>query len=121
MRILVVKAHPHDFTHCAGTLGTHVQRGDVVTVVSMTNGASTHNEALHEELIKPVGERDAARMQQLTTDYAATKDAEFRQACSLFGIIDVRILGFRDKQFRKSDEAVNAVRRSAYGFRRGVE
>jgi hypothetical protein len=34
MRILVVKAHPHDFTHCAGTLGIHAARGDAVTVVS---------------------------------------------------------------------------------------
>ena len=34
--ILVVAAHPHDFTHCAGTLGVHVSRGDKVTVVCMT-------------------------------------------------------------------------------------
>ena len=39
MRILVAKAHPHDFTHCAGSLGVHTSSGDEVTVVSLTNGA----------------------------------------------------------------------------------
>ena len=52
----------------------------------------------------------AGRMAALTTDYAAQKEREFRTACGYFGIRDVRILGFRDKQFRKSDDAVNAVR-----------
>lgn len=28
IRLLVVVAHPHDFTHCAGTCGIHVKRGD---------------------------------------------------------------------------------------------
>ena len=28
MRILVVQAHPHDFTFCGGTCGIHVARGD---------------------------------------------------------------------------------------------
>ena len=52
----------------------------------------------------------AGRMAALITDYAAQKEREFRTACGYFGIRDVRILGFRDKQFRKSDDAVNAVR-----------
>jgi LmbE family N-acetylglucosaminyl deacetylase len=79
-------------------------------VVSMTNGASTHNEALHQELLKPTAERDAARMARLGAEYAAVKEGEFRAACGFFGLEDVRVLGFRDKQFRKTDAAVNAVR-----------
>ena len=31
LRILGVNAHPHDFTHYAGTLGIHVEAGDEVT------------------------------------------------------------------------------------------
>ena len=50
LRLLVVSAHPHDFTHCAGTCGIHTARGDSVTVVSVTSGAYTHNEELHDEL-----------------------------------------------------------------------
>ena len=38
-RILVVKAHPHDFTHIAGTLGAHTALGDTVTVVVATSNA----------------------------------------------------------------------------------
>ena len=33
LRILVVIAHPHDFTHSAGTCGVHTARGDSVTAV----------------------------------------------------------------------------------------
>ncbi len=33
LTILVVAAHPHDFTHCSGTCGIHMQRDDRVTVV----------------------------------------------------------------------------------------
>ena len=60
LRILVVKAHPHDFTHCAGACGIHAAQGDTVTAVSVTNGAGTHNERLHDELLKPEEEQDAA-------------------------------------------------------------
>ena len=53
LRFLVVMAHPHDFTHVAGTCGIHTSLGDTVTVVSATSGASTHNAALDTELAKP--------------------------------------------------------------------
>ncbi len=32
LRILGINAHPHDFTHYAGTLGIHADDGDTVTV-----------------------------------------------------------------------------------------
>lgn len=31
LRLMVVVAHPHDFTHCAGTCGIHASRGDAVS------------------------------------------------------------------------------------------
>ena len=46
LRILGVNAHPHDFTHYAGTLGIHASQGDEVTVVSVTPGVNVHNERL---------------------------------------------------------------------------
>ncbi len=42
LRLMVVVAHPHDFTHCAGTCGIHRSLGDAVTVVTLTNGATKH-------------------------------------------------------------------------------
>lgn len=94
LRFLVVSAHPHDFTHCAGTCGIHTSRGDSVTVVSVTSGAYTHNEKLHDELLKPEAERDPAIVNQTPEQYASGKAEELRQACAIFGITDVRILGF---------------------------
>ena len=111
--MLVVSAHPHDFTHCAGTCGIHTARGDLVTVVSVTSGAYTHNEELHDELMKPEAERDPAIINRTPEDYAAGKETELRQACAIFGITDVRILGFpqpfRLEHYPESIEALRDV------------
>ena len=117
LRILVVMAHPHDFTHCAGTCGVHVSRGDRVTALSMTNGSSTHNEKLHDELLKPEEEQDPAILNQSAEDYAEVKEKEFRQVCALFGVEDARVFSFPDKPFRKIPEAVAAVREIIYEVR----
>ena len=111
LRLLVVSAHPHDFTHCAGTCGIHTARGDSVTVVSVTSGAFTHNEELHDELMKPEAERDPAIINRTPEDYAAGKETELRQACAIFGITDVRILGF-PQPFRLENypESIEALR-----------
>ena len=92
MRILVVKAHPHDFTHCAGTLGIHRALGDEVTVVVATSGANTHNERLSSELLKPKEEQDPDIINEPLDEYASQKADELREAAALFGIDDVRIL-----------------------------
>ena len=55
LRLLSVNAHPHEFTHTAGTLGAHTSDGNTATAVSVTAGAKTRNEALRDELTKPVG------------------------------------------------------------------
>ena len=94
LRILSVNAHPHDFTHTAGTLGVHTSEGDTATVVSVTTGAKTHNEALHDELMKPVEEQNPAIVNQTEGELAEIKAAELREACAIFGVTDVRILGF---------------------------
>ena len=87
-----MKAHPHDFTHCAGTLGIHRALGDEVTVVVATSGANTHNEKLSSELLKPKEEQDPDIINEPLDEYASQKADELRQAAALFGIDDVRIL-----------------------------
>ena len=94
LRILSVNAHPHDFTHTAGTLGVHTSEGDTATVVSVTSGVKTHNEALHDELMKPVEEQDPAIVNQTADELAEIKAAELQEACAIFGVTDVRVLGF---------------------------
>ena len=112
LRIFGVNEHPHDFTHYAGTLGIHSSMGDEVTIVSVTSGASTHNEKLRDESRKPPEERDQDLINDSTDKYAAQKKAEFLGAASLFGISDVRMLSYPDKPFNieRYPEAIEELR-----------
>ena len=111
LRILSVTAHPHDFTHSAGTCGIHASRGDSVTVVSVGFGVYTHNERLHSELMKPPEERDESIVSETPEDYVAQKADELRKACAVFGITDVRVLDFPEPfRLQRSPEAVDALR-----------
>jgi len=80
----------------AGTCGKHVDRGDSVTVVSVTGGAKMHNETLERELRKPVAERNMDIINEATEVYAGRKKHEMHEACALFGITDVRVLPYAD-------------------------
>jgi LmbE family N-acetylglucosaminyl deacetylase len=118
LHILVIVAHPHDFTHCAGTCGIHTSRGDSVTVVSATDGASTHNERLHDELLKPEHERDLRIIDQSAQEYAAVKAEEIHKVCALFGVMDVRILPFpQPLRLQRTPEAVETLRDIIYDVR----
>ena len=111
LRLMVVVAHPHDFTHCAGTCGIHASRGDAVTVVTLTNGATKHNERLYDELIKPVDERDPEIVNQTREAYAREKLRELRAACGLFAVTDVRVHGFREPyRMDRTPEPVEALK-----------
>ena len=112
LRILSVNAHPHDFTHHAGTLGVHVADGDTATVVAMTGGASTHNQRLAEQMAKPLADRNQELIEEINRSYVDQKAGELRTACGIFGISDVRILPYSDKLFtlEKNPGAVDALR-----------
>ena len=111
LRILGVNAHPHDFTHYAGTLGIHTSRGDTATVVSMTPGTTVHNEALHDELMKPEAERDPAIVNQSVDEIAAGKAKEIRDACAIVGVSDVRVLDFPQPfRVQENPKAIEALR-----------
>ena len=88
-----------------------------MTVASMTNGAGTHNEKLHDELLKPDAERNRSVVSQTAEEYAEGKAKEFRKVCSLFGVKEARILDFPDEPFRSTPEAVEAVRDIVYDVR----
>ena len=94
LSFLVVMAHPHDFTHCAGTCGIHIKMGDSVTVVTMTDGARKHNERFMDELMKPETERDPEVMSQTPDQYAEKKANEIRGVCAIFGVTDRRTRWF---------------------------
>ncbi|MCX6993002.1 MAG: PIG-L family deacetylase [Kiritimatiellaeota bacterium] len=111
LKIMVVVAHPHDFTHCAGTCGIHRKLGDAVTVVAITNGGATHNEKLSSELLKPESERDPAVLSMTPEAYEAQKQAEFRKACSYFDVADIRFLSAPDPfRVNTNHQAVHKLR-----------
>ena len=112
LRFLVVMAHPHDFTHVAGTCGIHTRLGDAVTWVGMTAGRMTHNERLADELMKPLEEQDPAIVNQSEDDYAAEKTVELRKVAALFGVEDVRVLKYTDKPYvvERQRESVDEIR-----------
>ena len=111
-------AHPHDFTHCAGTCGIHTARGDSVTVVTMTDGGKTHNEKLFDELRKPEAERNLAVINQSEAEYVEKKAAEIRNVCSVFGVEDVRIQSWNQPlRLEQSPGAVEALRQVFYEVR----
>ena len=109
VQLLGLFAHPHDLTHALGTMGNHIDNGDSVTVAILTDGGGTHNERLFEELRKEEGERDAGVTEQQRDEYTEQKYDEARHACALFGIKDVRFMGYPDKPLHMSDEIVDAV------------
>jgi LmbE family N-acetylglucosaminyl deacetylase len=104
LKILVVAAHPHDFTAAAGTCGKHIERGDSVTVVAATGGARLHNEPLERELHKPRDQQDPAIVDEATEAYGQRKRHELHDVCAVFGITDVRVLPFRDVFLEPSAE-----------------
>lgn len=111
LRILAVMAHPHDLTHCMATCGIHAAGGDTVTMASLTNGATKHNEALYDELLKPGEEQDAGVVNRHVQDYVHQKEQELRRACGHFGIEDVRIYAFPEPfRLARSPAAVDSMR-----------
>lgn len=112
LRFLVVMAHPHDFTHVAGTCGVHAGMGDEITWVSMTSGRMTHNERLADELQKPSEEQDLAIVNQSAESYAAEKAVELTGVAAEFGVTDVRVLDFTDKPFvvERQPDSIEAIR-----------
>lgn len=107
--VLGIYAHPHDCVHALGTCGNHVRAGDSVTVAILTDGASTHHEKLWDEMQKPPDQRDPGLAQQTRQDFAAQKKQEVVKACGYFGVTDVRVLGYRDRPIRRTDEMVTEV------------
>ena len=107
--LLGVFAHPHDFTHAAGTCAHHVKRGDRVAIVILTDGSTMHNERLYDERRKPPAQQDPKIISQSQEHYAAQKARELRQVCELFGVTDVRILPNPDTFIRRSDEMIHQL------------
>lgn len=117
LRLMTIAAHPHDATYTLGTSAHHIQRGDSVTVVSLTDGVTTHDEGLIDELRKPEGERRAEILEQSRDGKAHRKQVEMEKVCSLFGITDVRILPFSDNPIETTPQLYQTLADVFYDVR----
>ena len=106
LRLLTVTAHPHDVTYTLGTSAHHIERGDSVTVVSLSDGVTTHDEELEDEMRKPASERRAEILQRPRSEQAIRKQGELEGVCALFGIEDARVLPFPDNPLEPSSSKI---------------
>ncbi len=109
LRLLTITAHPHDVTYTLGTSAHHVERGDSVTVVSLSDGVTTHDEELEDEMRKPAEERRAEILERPRSEQAERKQAELQRVCALFGIEDARVLPFADHPLDSSPQLIEAL------------
>ena len=109
LRLITIVAHPHDVTYTLGTSAHHIERGDSVTVVSVTDGVTTHDEELEDEMRKPEAERDPAVLNRSRSEQAERKQDELGRVCGLFGIEDVRVLPFADNPIDPSPEVLRTL------------
>ena len=117
LRLMRIVAHPHDVTYTLGTSAHHIERGDTVTVVSLTDGVTTHNEELEDEMRKPEAERDPEILNRPRSDQAERKQQELARVCGLFGIEDVRVLPFADNPLDASLEVLRTLVQIFYEVR----
>lgn len=82
--VMIILPHPDDETMaCGGTIALHRQAGTPVTVVCGTRG----------EMGRNMGKPPFANRESLP----ALRELELREACSVLGVEDVRLMGLRDK------------------------
>jgi LmbE family N-acetylglucosaminyl deacetylase len=117
LQLLTIAAHPHDVTYTLGTSAHHIERGDKVTVVSLTDGVTTHDERLEDELRKPEIERQPDILERSHGELADRKKHEMERVCGLFGITDVRVLPFADQPIEATPELHSALADIFYELR----
>ena len=98
MKIMLVAGHPADmFDHCGGTLYRHIQSGDTVTCVSLTQGLRVHDEVIEDVFRHRINEFSKEEVEKIIEERQRVKYAEVLEACAIFGISDVRFLSYDDE------------------------
>lgn len=98
LKILVVAGHPADmFDHCGGTLLHHIEDGDSVTCVSITQGLRIHDEVVSDMFRHNIGQYTQEQIDEIIAERQKVKYKEAVDACAIFGIKDVRFLDYDDE------------------------
>ena len=110
LRILSVGGHPADvFDSAGGTLAHHAQRGDLVTVVALTQGTRVHDVVISDTLRFETRIPDPAALRALLDERATVKQDEVRRACAFLGIDDVRFFGYDDASITIRDDYIQRM------------
>jgi 4-oxalomesaconate hydratase len=107
LRLLCVGGHPADTFDCAGgTLAHHVEQGDQVTVVALTQGTRIHDVVISERLRFSEQVPDADALKELMEERAKVKEGEVIRACAFLGITDVRFFRYDDEVLTVREELI---------------
>jgi LmbE family N-acetylglucosaminyl deacetylase len=107
LRLLCVGGHPADTFDCAGgTLAHHVEQGDSVTVVALTQGTRIHDVVISERLRFSDTVPDEVELKALMAERAKVKEDEVIRACAFLGITDVRFFRYDDEVLTVREELI---------------
>lgn len=110
LRLLVIGGHPADvFDHCGGTLAHHVQNGDHVTCLALTQGLRIHDVVVSEVFRFGTEGYSREEIERICREREEAKYQEVRDACGVFGIDDVRFLSYDDKMLQVTMPMIDAV------------
>lgn len=110
LQILVIGGHPADvFDHCGGTLAHHIRKGDNVCCVALTQGLRIHDEIISEKLRFGMNDINSDELKDLITKREDVKYNEVKEACSLFGITDIRFMRYDEKVLIVKEELIIAI------------
>lgn len=110
MKILVVGGHPADmFDHCGGTLFHHIEQGDSVTCISITQGLRVHDEVVYDLFRHDIDKYSQEEIDKIIEERQKVKYAEVVKACGVFGIEDVRFLDYDDEILIVTPEMVSKL------------
>lgn len=112
LRILVVAGHPADmFDHCGGTLLHHIEKGDKVTCVSVTQGLRIHDEVVYDLFRHDIDQYSKEEIDEIIRQRQQVKYGEALAACALFGLTDVRFLDYDDEILTVTPEMISRLAR----------
>jgi len=89
IKIMVIAAHPQDpFERAGGTVAKHLERGDQVMLVALTNGVVTHAFGL----FPATGEDKLRDVEKVK----AMKRAEFERGAGVLGVTEWKLFDFNE-------------------------
>ena len=110
MKILVIAGHPADmFDHCGGTLYKHIQKGDEVTAISLTQGLRIHDEVIYDLFRFHIDDYTQEEIDKIVAERQNVKYKEAVDAAAIFGIKDIRFLNYDDEILTLNIDMVSKV------------